>query len=410
MSSAPAERRRPSSATVVVCLPGIEALVVAELAALGVRGRVVGTGTVAARMTPRQLYAANLHLACATRVLVEVGTITARSFATLEQRAPELDLAPFRAPGQPVRMRVTSHRSRLHHTGAVEERLRRALDLGPAPAPDDPDAALLVARLDRDRLAVRADSSGAPLHHRGWRGPAGKAPLRETLAAAALQGVGWEPGQPLVDPCAGSGTIPIEAARAAAGIAPGADRGFAFQRWPSFAPGTWASVRSTAQGDPAPPAPILARDRDAGAVTAIGENAARGRVADRVTVEPGAVSSLVPPPAAARPGWVLTNPPWGGRLAGGKGGDVRDLYARLGQVVAERFPEWGLAVLVPDVRLAHAAGVTGEPVWRSRAGPTPVLLMARPPGRATPGRTAPGQTTQSRAISDGEGVKPSRSK
>ncbi len=383
MAPTPAERRRPPVATVVVCLPGLEHLVVDELAGLGIRGRAAGVGTVTARASSRQLALANLHLACATRVLVEVGTVTARSFAALEHRATELDLAPYLAPGQPVRMRVTSHRSRLHHTGAVEERLRRALDLGPAPAGDD--AALLVVRIDHDRLALRVDSSGAPLHHRGWRGPAGKAPLRETLAAAALRGVGWQPGQPLVDPCAGSGTIPIEAARTAAGRAPGADRAFAFTRWPSFEPGTWASARSTAVPAPAPSgggparpaAPILARDRDAGAVAAITENAARGHVADRVVVEHGAVSSAVPPVGVDGPGWIVTNPPWGGRLAGG---DVRDLYARLGQVAAERFPGWGLAVLVPDVRLARAAGITGEPVWRSRAGPSPVLLMARPPG------------------------------
>lgn len=365
--------------TVVVCLPGLEHLVVEELAALGIRARPVGTGTVSARMSERQLYLANLRLACATRVLVDAGSITARSFSHLEQQLADLDLAPYLARGRAVRFRITSHRSKLHHTGAVEERFRRHLGLGPAPDADA-DAALVVVRIDRDRLAVRVDSSGAPLHHRGWRGPAGKAPLRETLAAAALRATGWEPSQPLVDPCAGSGTIPIEAARAAAGIAPGADRDFAFHRWPSFAPGTWASVGASARAEPVPGAPILARDRDAGVVGAITENATRAGVGERVAVEHGAVSTLARSADlvddGAGPGWIITNPPWGGRLGGG--GDVRDLYARIGQVAAERFPGWGLALLVPDRRLAHAAGVTGDPVWTSRAGPTPLLLMARP--------------------------------
>lgn len=375
---------------VVVCLPGLERLVVDELVALGVKGaRPAGTGTVNARLSERQLYLANLHLACATRVLVDVGTLTARSFSALEQRAAsDLDLGPYRSAGRAVRLRITSHRSQLHHTGAIEERLRRSLHLGPAPATDDPEALLVVVRLDHDRMAVRVDASGAPLHHRGWRGPAGKAPLRETLAAAALRAVGWRPGQPLVDPFAGSGTIPIEGARAAAGIAPGTDRGFAFTDWPSFAPGTWASVRTTARVEGTAAAPILARDRDAGAVGAITENAARAGVGDRVTVEHGAVSALAPPAPVDRaaPGWIITNPPWGSRLSSGAQSDVRDLYARLGQVATERFPGWGLAVLVPDPRLAHAAGVTGDPLWRSRAGPTPVLLMVRPPSPAPSAR------------------------
>ncbi len=363
----------------------------AELDGLGIRSRPAGTGALAARVTDRQLYDANVRLATATRVLVDAGELMARSFASLEERIDAVDLDPFLDRGRPVRLRITSHRSKLHHTGAVEERLRRLLRLGPPPGPDAGDGTpgpgsappqLVVVRIDRDRLSVRVDSSGAPLHHRGWRGPAGKAPLRETLAAAALVAVGWEPGQPLVDPFAGSGTIPIEAARRAAGIAPGADRRFAVEGWPSFAPGTWASVQASVRSDrdaapPAPTAPIAARDRDAGAVAAATENAERAGVADRVDVALAAVSALEPPPVDA-PGWIVTNPPWGGRLGGAS--DVRDVYARLGQVAAERFGGWGLALLVPDVRLAHAAGVRGEPVWRSRAGPSPVHLMVRPPG------------------------------
>ncbi len=403
-SPSPGRRGRPDRlSAVVVCLPGIEPLVATELDALGIRSRPAGTGALAARVTTRQLYEANLRSALATRILVDAGELTARSFPALEDRIDAIDLDPHLDRRRPVRIRVTSHRSKLHHTGAVEERLRRLLDLGPPPAADTGDGPatagteppqLLVVRIDRDRLTVRVDSSGAPLHHRGWRGPAGKAPLRETLAAAALAAVGWQPGQALVDPFAGSGTIPIEAARIAAGIAPGADRRFALQGWPSFAPGTWASVQASARTEPpsgpvagagagagagAAAAPIVARDRDAGAVAAITENAIRAGVADRVDVAQAAVSALVPP-SGVGPGWIITNPPWGGRL--GRSGDVRDLYARLGQVVAERFAGWGVALLVPDVRLAHAAGLRGEPVWRSRAGPTPVHLVVRSPSPA----------------------------
>ncbi|QYG92134.1 hypothetical protein HC251_06555 [Iamia sp. SCSIO 61187] len=384
----PGRRRRPDRvAAVVVCLPGLEALVAAELEALGIRSRPAGTGALAARLTDRQLYDANVRLATATRILVEAGELTARTFASLEERIDAVELAPYLDRSRPVRFRITSHRSKLHHTGAIEERLRRLLALGPPPGAADArgtdPAQLVVVRVDRDRLTVRVDSSGAPLHHRGWRGPAGKAPLRETLAAAALAAVGWTPDQALVDPFAGSGTIPIEAARRAAGIAPGADRPFALERWPSFAPGTWASVQAAVRDDradegEAPVAPIVARDRDAGAVAAMTENAARAGVAPRIDVGEGSVSALVAPDGP--PGWIISNPPWGGRLAAGRAGDVRDVYARLGHVVADRFPGWGLALLVPDVRLAHAAGLRGEPVWRSRAGSTPVHLMARPPG------------------------------
>jgi putative N6-adenine-specific DNA methylase len=376
-------RTRPDRhAAVVVCVPGLEAVVAAELEGLGIPSRPAGTGALAARMTDRQLYLANVGLASATRVLVDAGQVTARSFAALEDRLAEVDVARWVAPGSPVRVRVTSHRSRLLHTGAIEERMRRVLALGAVP-PAGEEAALLVVRVDHDRVSVRVDSSGAPLHERGWRGPAAKAPLRETLAAAMLTASGWGPGRPLVDPFCGSGTVAIEAARRAAGLAPGADRSFAFESWPSFAPGTWASVRAEVDGwrtaaSASPPAPIVARDRDAGAVAATGENAVRAGVADLVDVDEAAVSALVPPDAAGA-GAIVTNPPWGGRL---RGGDLRDLYARLGQVARGRFPGWTLAVLTSDPSLSRAIGGPGEVRLRTRSGGTAVHLDVRtvPPG------------------------------
>lgn len=404
-----ARSSRPDrAAAVVVCVPGLEEVVAGELSDLGIASRPAGPGARAAWMTDRQLYLANVALASATRVLVEAGQLTARSFPALEDELRDLDLSPWVERGRPVRFRISSHRSRLVHTGAIEERFRRVLGLGPAPQPDMA-AALVVVRGDRDRFSVRVDSSGAPLHHRGWRGPAAKAPVRETVAAAVLTAAGWEPGLPLVDPFCGSGTIAIEAARRALGMAPGADRSFAFARWPSFAPGTWASVRAAVEARPpggsgstggpgrtpgsdaaggsgpvhgSGPAGggalIVARDRDAGAVAASRENAERAGVGALVTVEHGAVSTAAPPVGGDGPGWIVANPPWGGRVQGG--GDLRDLYARLGQVARERFPGWGVALLVADTRLVGATGLPGQVRLRTRAGPTPVSLVVTEPG------------------------------
>lgn len=373
-------RRPDRSSTVVVCLPGLEAVVAEELTEMGITSRPAGAGALAAWMTDRQLYAANARLACATRILIDVGGFTARGFPDLERVHHEVDLSAHLRPGQPARLRITSHRSRLVHTGAIEERLRRLWDLGPAPGADE-DGALIVVRVDRDRFRVRVDSSGAPLHHRGWRGPAGRAPLRETLAAAALRAAGWRRGDALVDPFCGSGTIVIEAARAARGIAAGADRGFAFGDWPSFAPGTWASVRAelAATEETSGGAPIVGSDRDQGAVAAAEQNAEAAGVADEVSLVRRSVSEVAAP-GAERPGWVVTNPPWGGRVSGG--GDLRDLYARLGQVIRAELPGWGVALLVADVRLARATGLAGEVRLVTRAGPTPVSLFVVEP-RAT---------------------------
>jgi len=115
----------------------------------------------------------------------------------------------------------------------------------------------VIVRLVHDRVTVSVDSSGPPLHQRGWRLDGAGAPLRDTLAAAMLLASGWDGATPLLDPLCGSGTIAIEAALMAAGRPPAAGRRFAFQDWPTFAPGTWASVTATI--------PVAAVRSDAGA-------------------------------------------------------------------------------------------------------------------------------------------------
>jgi putative N6-adenine-specific DNA methylase len=370
----------------------VEQLARAELARLGLRpGRTV-PGGVELAATTRQLYVANVWMRTATRVLVRLGSFEARTFAELETRAGTLPWDRY-LDGRPATYRVTSTASELHHTDAVAQRVARASGSAQARTtpPDSPGrdgaphdegaplAPLVVVRVVRDQVTVSVDASGEPLYKRGWRQAVAKAPLREALAAAALAATGWDGSTPLVDPFCGSGTIPIEAALLASGMAPGAQRSFAFQAWPSFEPGTWASVRAGLTAVPtetSPPAPIVGSDRDAGAVDAARANAERAGVSHLVRFERAAVSDVGPPTWAdgpGGPGWVLTNPPYGARVGGP---DLRDLYARLGQVLGARFAGWRVGLLVADPVLAGHAGVRAEELLRTSNGGIPVRLLA----------------------------------
>lgn len=382
-------RRRPDHDALAVCAPGLEALVAAELGALGIRPGTPARGTVPFRASARQLYAANVWLRTAERVQVRVARFEAATLADLARRAAAVPWADLVAPDVPVLVRARSHRAALDHTGAVAERVATAvarvapLATGDAPGPDDdPDDdplgahQLVMVRVVGDQVSISLDASGAPLHRRGWRRATAKAPLRETVAAAALAGAGWSPETPFVDPCCGSGTLAIEAALVARRLPPGHDRHFAFERWPGFEPGTWASVQGEARSRarPAAPAPILASDRDEGAVAAALTNAERAGVAADVEVRHAPVSALNPP--SATDGALVTNPPWGGRLTGG---DPRDLYARLGQVAAARLAGWTVAVVVPagpdGLRLAGNLGVAVTTAWITTTGGTSVALV-----------------------------------
>lgn len=357
-------------------------------------------GGVAFRGDLAALQRANLHLRTANRVLLRLGEFRAVGFVELRKLAARLPWERYLAPGAPLALRVTCHKSRLYHSDAVAERVAAAIGdrLGKAPllqAFDEEDegpapAAMLVAppqlvlvRLLHDQCTISIDSSGALLHRRGYRLATAKAPLRETLAATMLLAAGWPAGAPagamagaalpppLIDPFCGSGTVAIEAAllalEVAPGLASGQPRHFAFLNWPVHNAEQWQeavqeAVTSAAarrqQVAAAGKLVIFAADRDAGAIEAAQANAQRAGVAEWISFVQQPISALAPPealPESPTPGWIVTNPPYGLRVSSGQ--DVRNLYAQFGKVLRVRVPGWHVAVLCNDRRLLSQMGL-----------------------------------------------------
>ena len=357
-------RNRPKHHNaLIVCTPGLEEVVLDELAELGVKTATRdGKGAVIATLSTRELYAANALLRSATRILVRAFSFKADTFAGLESEIQRLDWSPY-VSDQPLRFHVSSHSSALYHTKAIQERLQRWVPSGP---PSDDDAALrIVVRAVDDIFTVRVDTSGDELYRRGWRPESAKMGLRESVAAAVVRRSGWDQASPLLDPCCGSGTVAIEAALQAAGAPPHdlGRRGFALQLWPSFDERAWDAVEDdvaakaeAARAAPAAAPLVFASDRDAGAVRAARANARRAGVADRIEFrqEPVTEAGARAAETAAAAGTLATNLPWGLRSAEGAGrADLRNLYSAVGNVARRSLPRWGVAVLVANRALAR---------------------------------------------------------
>jgi len=212
---------------------------------------------------------------------------------------------------------------------------------------------LVLVRLVNDLCTISIDSSGELLHKRGYRQETAKAPLRETLAAAMLLASGWNGSIPLIDPFCGSGTIPIEAALLSSHIPPGINREFAFMRWPGFERDQWQNLLSIARKEIIPPTTLISGyDRDAGAITIASSNAARAGQKDVILFIQQPISALT---ASETPGWIITNPPYGLRVTSGR--DLRDLYARFGEILRVNFTGWQAGILVSDPRLGGNLGL-----------------------------------------------------
>lgn len=245
---------------------------------------------------------------------------------------------------------------RLFHTGALAEQIELAVAsaVGKLPKREkqvggeaDEDCTRILLRGQDDGFLVSIDSSGGLLHRRGWRLEAGRAPLRETLAAGVLALCAYDPAQPLVDPMCGAGTIAIEAAAIAQGIPPGRERSFAFERWPDHDATAWNKLRDGVAEAAAKRAPIVALDRDGKAVEIARRNAERAGVEVQFSV--AAFGEGAVPPG---PGLVVLNPPYGHRL-----GDRRHalrLGRAVGQTLRQRFVGWRAGVLCPDPQFVAA--------------------------------------------------------
>jgi putative N6-adenine-specific DNA methylase len=190
--------------------------------------------------------------------------------------------------------------------------------------------------------------------------------LKETLAAAMIAASGWDATVPLYDPCCGSGTIPIEAAQIACGIAPGLQRRFGFEKLLPFQNHVWQGLIEEARDlEHKPTAPIFGSDVAFRMVDFAQRNAERAGVAKAVNLRGGDALQRMPPTDV--PGVMLVNPPYGERIeaagvagaaslarGGRETGQVEDggeFFSQLASHWKKNYTGWRAWVLTPDLKL-----------------------------------------------------------
>jgi putative N6-adenine-specific DNA methylase len=345
--------------------PGLEDVLLEEVRELGGKRARVLRGGVEFEGTHRVCYGMLLRLRTANGLWLRLDAFRARDRPELYNKARRFGWERVLKADQPFFVRAAAHQSRLIHTGLIAETVGQALvdhfveDLrqkAPRLADEREQAGQVVlARLDEDRCELSLDGAGELLHRRGWRTRIGPAPLRETLAAAMLRLAGWKPGVPLVDPMCGSGTIVIEAAQLASGVAAGLGRAFAAQQWANFNEALWNELASEAEQARRDAAPMhFGFDLDAGIVDGARLNAAAAGVEGACQFVAGDVADLVPPVDV--PGIVVCNPPYGARIAAG------DAVAQLLERFARSFAGWKLVMMLPAEQTPRHRGLTLRPL------------------------------------------------
>jgi putative N6-adenine-specific DNA methylase len=297
-------------------------------------------------------------------------------------------------PAQTFRIDTTAQRSPLQSLNfatlrvkdAVCDVLRDATGARPSIDTRHPDLPLSL-HLSPTHATLYADTSGEALFKRGWRdaqggtvGVKGEAPLKETLAAAMLAAAGWrgraEDG-PLFDPCCGAGTIAIEAAQIACGIAPGLQRRFAFEKMLPFRPQqhAWVQLKDAARArQHAPAVAIHAGDVSFRMTDFAQHNAQRAGVAQAIQFKTADALQRMPPEPPVPHGTLVLNPPYGERIApkgsrgeqrgpraaredfavAAEGGRPNEFFHQLAAHWKRHYPGWTAWLLSPDMKLPQA--------------------------------------------------------
>ncbi len=322
---------------VAPCFFGMEKMLSKEIKSLGFKIIKTEDGRVTFEVGEKGIQMANIWLRCAERVHILVDEFEAKSFDDLYEQTKRIDWKEYIPIGGkfPVK-KAASIRSKLASTPDIQSIVKKAIvdkikysyDIRGLVKEDKEEYPIFVF-INKDRVSILLDTSGSPLHKRGYREVSTKAPIRETLASGLINLSDWYRNNRkiLVDPMCGSGTIPIEAAMIKLNMAPGLNREFISEKWRTLDKNHWWDVRKEAFEKIREDLDfkIYGFDIDKEAIEIAKENAEIAGVDEYIEFKVADVRNFK---SDEKYGVIITNPPYGERLEDEE--SVKSLYRDMG--------------------------------------------------------------------------------
>ena len=318
---------------VATCLFGLEHLLGEEIDALGYERISTINGRVTFLGDEEAVALSNTFLRFAERVYIKVGqSFHAESFEELFEGVRALPWSKFIDRNGAFPVSGHSIRSALHSIPDCQAIIKKAICRSLEPVygitvfPEDGVKYKVEFFILKDEATLMIDTSGDPLHKRGYRYEAGTAPIRETLAAAIVKTSRPREEVTLWDPMCGSGTIAIEAAMMMRNVAPGMKRRFIAETFPFIPERVWIDAREEAH-DVITPSEFtaFASDIDESVLEIAKGNAYRAGVLNSLRIFKQDARRIG---AKDRRVTIVTNPPYGERL--GTVEEVESLYREIG--------------------------------------------------------------------------------
>lgn len=275
----------------ITCTPGVESILRKEIEKIGGTDLVVSDRGILCSGDESLMAELNVWVRTGNRVYLVLAEKKTRNFDELFDATLSIDWRKYIPQDAPIVVSAVSVKSELTSVPAIQKTVKKAIVTkitGNKESFLREDAGVpeihIFALIRDDVTLLLLDTSGEPLHKRGYRTEALEAPIKETLAAALVTLSGWRYREPFLDPFCGSGTIAIEAAMIARNIAPGVARSFSGEFFPWYDKNHFVRAKEQARSQILADRTyaIVGSDTDPEAIGIARKNAERAGVADTI--------------------------------------------------------------------------------------------------------------------------------
>ena len=365
---------------------GFEEILAKELELLGAQEIKPGNRMVSFVGDLGFLYKANLSLRTALKILKPIHTGRVADEEALYQLFYDFTWADYLDVDSKFMIDSVVHGSIFTHSQFASQKAKDGLvdqfrdrhNQRPNVDLNRPDLRINL-HIQEDFCTISLDSSGASLHHRGYRTATNIAPLNEVLAAGLIQLSGWNGNTDFLDPMCGSGTLVIEAAMFACNIPANINRKlFAFEKWTDWDADLFEKIQeSQLKKIINPSIQIKGSDKSPSAIEKALINIKNTNLNDFVTIEKKDFFQLEK--ENTEPLHLLTNPPYGERLDG----DINVLYQGIGDAFKQSFPNTHAWIISSNMEAIKCIGLRPSRKIKLFNGKLETKLMYYPIYRGT---------------------------
>lgn len=360
---------------VATCLFGLEHLLGEQIDALGYERISTIDGRVTFIGDEEAIALSNVFLRYAERVYIKLGSFHAESFEELFEGTRALPWYEFIGRDDAFPVKGHAIKSQLHSVPDCQAIIKKAIvrsmsaKYGITQFPETGTKYQVEFFILNNEASLMIDTSGLPLHKRGYRKESNAAPIRETLAAAIVATSRPREDVLLWDPMCGSGTLGIEAAMMMKNIAPGAKRSFAGEEFAFIDKKHWKNAREeAADGIIKTSFEVYSSDIDKNCVALTERNA---RAAGVIDIVKPFVCDARKISAPERRATVVVNPPYGERL--GNPASVERLYREMGEHFRALAP-WQIYIITSHPAFERLYGKRADKVRKLYNGMIPCYL------------------------------------